>query len=154
MLGAEPISFVDLELRDDARRLVAGPQLVGLRLVLVHEIAHIRDLIRAAGAEILSSRLTSSLPAGLPHQAVSAAQASVGGAVEAAHRVAQAGLGQVARQLSDAGVLAFLHSFAGGCLVASGIAALGAIVAAMWLPARPLVHHAGPGRRADRPARW
>jgi hypothetical protein len=96
-------------------------------------------VIGSVAASLYSSRLTSSLPRGLPGQAVSAAQGSVGGAVEAARRVAQAGFTGVAHQLSDAGVLAFLHSFAGGCLVASGVAFVGAIVAAAWLPARPRV---------------
>jgi EmrB/QacA subfamily drug resistance transporter len=44
-------------------------------------------VIGSVAASLYSSRLTSILPAGLPHQAVSAAQGSVGGAVEAAHRV-------------------------------------------------------------------
>jgi EmrB/QacA subfamily drug resistance transporter len=96
-------------------------------------------VIGSVAASLYSSRLTSILPSGLPHQAVSAAQGSVGGAVEAAHRVAQAGLGQAARQLSEAGVLAFLHSFAGGCLVAAGAAALGSLLAATLLPSRPRV---------------
>ena len=39
--------------------------------------------------------------------------------------------------LDHAGILAFLHSFAGGCLVASAIAAAGALLAASLLPARP-----------------
>jgi hypothetical protein len=101
-------------------------------------------VIGSVAASLYSSRLTSTLPTGLPHQAVSAAQASVGGAVEASHRVAQAGLGHAARQLNDAGVLAFLHSFAGGCLVAAGVALVGAIVAAALLPARPRVEVAVP----------
>jgi EmrB/QacA subfamily drug resistance transporter len=96
-------------------------------------------VIGSVAASLYSSRLTSTLPRGLPSQAASAAQGSVGGAVEAAHRVAQAGFVGVAHQLNDAGVLAFLHSFAGGCLVASGVALVGAVVAAIWLPARPRV---------------
>jgi hypothetical protein len=37
----------------------------------------------------------------------------------------------------DAAILAFLHSFAGGCLVAGAVAAAGALVAIFLLPARP-----------------
>ena len=96
-------------------------------------------VIGSVAASLYASRLTPALPRGLPHQAVAAAQGSVGGAVEAARGVAQAGFGQVAHQLNDAGVLAFLHSFAGGCLVASAVAAIGAVVAATLLPARPRV---------------
>jgi EmrB/QacA subfamily drug resistance transporter len=94
-------------------------------------------VIGSVAASLYTSRLTSSLPRGLPAQAVSAAQGSIGGAVEAAHRVGQAGLTGAAHQLNDAGVLAFLHSFSGGALVASGVAFVGAIVAATWLPSRP-----------------
>jgi hypothetical protein len=96
-------------------------------------------VIGSVAASLYTSRLTSSLPRGLPGQAISAAQGSVGGAVEAANRVARAGFTGVAHQLHDAGVLAFLHSFAGGALVASGVAFAGAVVAATWLPARPRV---------------
>ena len=106
-------------------------------------------VIGSVAASLYSSRLTSALPRGLPGQAASAAQGSVGGAVEAAHRVAQAGLGPAARQLTDAGVIAFLHSFAGGCLVASGVALVGAIVAATWLPARPRADTAEPTAPSD-----
>jgi EmrB/QacA subfamily drug resistance transporter len=96
-------------------------------------------VIGSVAASLYSSRLTSTLPRGLPTQAVSAAQSSVGGAVEAAHRVAQAGFAGLAHQLDNAGVLAFMHSLVGGCLVAAGVALVGAIVAATWLPARPQV---------------
>jgi EmrB/QacA subfamily drug resistance transporter len=96
-------------------------------------------VIGSVAASLYSSRLTSTLPRGLPGQAVSAAQGSVGGAVEAAHRVGQAGLAGLAHQLNEAGVLAFMHSLVGGCLVAAGVALVGAVVAAMWLPARPRV---------------
>ena len=94
-------------------------------------------VIGSVAASLYRSQLTSTLPRGLPSQAVSAAQASVGGAVEASHRVAQAGFAGLAHQLNDAGVLAFMHSQTGGVLVASGVALVGALVAAIWLPARP-----------------
>ncbi len=112
-------------------------------------------VIGSVAASLYSSRLTSTLPRGLPGQAVSAAQSSVGGAVEAAHRVAQAGFAGLARQLNQAGVLAFMHSLVGGCLVAAGVALVGAVVAATWLPARPQVDEGEPttpsvpGREAE-----
>lgn len=104
-------------------------------------------VIGSVAASLYTSKLTSSLPRGLPSQAVTAAQGSVGGAIEASHRVAQAGFGQAARQLNDAGVLAFLHSLAGGCLVAAGVAIVGAVVAAAWLPARPRIDIEEPAAR-------
>jgi EmrB/QacA subfamily drug resistance transporter len=94
-------------------------------------------VIGSVAASLYASRLTATLPAGLPARAVTAARGSVGGAVIAAHQVGRVGLAGLARRLEDAATLAFLHSFAGGCLVAGGVAAAGAVVAAFLLPARP-----------------
>ena len=45
-----------------------------------------------------------------------------------------------------------MHSLAGGCLVASGVALAGAAVAATWLPARPRVETERPaGLRVAEP---
>ena len=55
----------------------------------------------------------------------------------AAQQASQAGFAQLGSRLKDAAVLAFLHSFAGGCLVAAAVAAAGALVATFLLPARP-----------------
>src|SRR5262249_51345357 len=89
------------------------------------------------GGCLYASRLASTLPAGLPAKAITAAKGSVGGAVIAAQNVSHAGHAGIAHRLDDAAVFAFLHSFAGGCLVAAGIAAAGALVAGFLLPARP-----------------
>jgi EmrB/QacA subfamily drug resistance transporter len=94
-------------------------------------------VIGSVAASLYASRLAATLPAGLPARAVTAARGSVGGAVIAAHQVGRVGLAGLARRLEDAATLAFLHSFAGGCLVAGGVAATGAVVAAFLLPARP-----------------
>jgi hypothetical protein len=66
----------------------------------------------------------------------------VGGAVAAAQHLGQAGQPALVHRLGDAATHAFLHSFKGGCLVAAGVAALGTIVAAVLLPARPGTHEA------------
>jgi EmrB/QacA subfamily drug resistance transporter len=79
------------------------------------------------------------LPPGLPAPAAQAARESVGAAFIAAQRVADAGLGPAALQLRAAASVAFFDGFAVGCLVAAGVAALGAIAAAVLLPAQPLV---------------
>src|SRR5262249_13934630 len=76
-------------------------------------------------------------PAGLPARAITAARGSVGGAVIAAHHASQAGLAHLGSRLKDAAVLAFLHSLAGGCIVAGGVAGAGALSAAFLLPAGP-----------------
>ncbi|HEY1990079.1 MAG TPA: MFS transporter [Acidimicrobiales bacterium] len=94
-------------------------------------------VIGSVAASLYASRLTSSLPTGLPSPALVAAKGSVGGAAVASQRLAQAGLGHLARQLQGAATQAFLHSFTGGCRVAGGVALGGAVFAAILLPARP-----------------
>jgi EmrB/QacA subfamily drug resistance transporter len=91
-------------------------------------------VIGSVAASLYGSRLAATLPAGLPQAAVSAARGSVGGAVIASHRL---GHGAAAHDLAHAATQAFLHSLAGGCWVAAGVAAAGALVAAVLLPARP-----------------
>ena len=94
-------------------------------------------VIGSVAASLYTTRLSATLPAGLPAQAITAAKGSVGGAVIVAHKASQAGLAQLGSRLNDAAILAFLHSLAGGCLVAGGVAAAGALVAGFLLPARP-----------------
>jgi EmrB/QacA subfamily drug resistance transporter len=94
-------------------------------------------VIGSVAASLYTSRLAATLPAGLPARAVTAARGSVGGAVTAAQQASHAGFTQFGSRLKDAAILAFLHSFAGGCLVAGAVAAAGALVAIFLLPARP-----------------
>src|SRR2546428_1271581 len=94
-------------------------------------------VIGSVFASLYSARLA--LHAGLPSEAVHAARESVGGAFIAAQRVADAGLGSAAAQLRDAASGAFFDGFAVGCLVAAGVALVGAIAAAVLLPAHPHV---------------
>ena len=101
-------------------------------------------VIGSVAASLYASRLSATLPAGLPAQAVTAARGSVGGAVIAAQQVSQTGLAHLGSRLNDAAILAFLHSLAGGCLVAGSVAAAGALVAIFLLPARPRVATAEP----------
>jgi hypothetical protein len=63
---------------------------------------------------------------------VSAAKGSIGGAIIAAQQSGHPAL-------ADLAVRAFLHAFSGGCLVAAGVAAAGALVAVLLLPSRPAV---------------
>ena len=94
-------------------------------------------VIGSVAASLYTSRLAATLPAGLPARAVTAARGSVGGAVIAARNASLAGSAQLGSRLKDAAILAFLHGFAGGCLVAGAVAAVGALVAIFLLPARP-----------------
>jgi hypothetical protein len=107
-------------------------------------------VIGSVFASIYSARLA--LPAGLPAEAVRAARESVGGAFIAAQRVADAGLGPLADQLRATASGAFFDGFAIGCLVATGVAALGALTAAVFLPAQPIVAAPGEGPVAEAPA--
>ncbi len=97
-------------------------------------------VVGSVAASLYANRLLATLPPRLPAGAVAAAKGSVGGAAVAAQQLSQAGLGGIAQRLNDAAVLAFMHSFAGGCLVAAGVAAAGALVVFFLLPARPRTH--------------
>ncbi len=94
-------------------------------------------VIGSIAASLYSSRLASTAPAHLPAQAASAAKASLGGAIIASHILAKAGLTHAGQALASSANGAFLHSLAGGCLVAGCVAIAGAIMAALFLPARP-----------------
>jgi EmrB/QacA subfamily drug resistance transporter len=94
-------------------------------------------VIGSVAASLYANRLASTLPAGIPAGAITAARGSVGGAVVATQQLSRQGLGGIAQRLNDAAALAFLHSFAGACLVAAGVAAAGALVAFFLLPASP-----------------
>jgi EmrB/QacA subfamily drug resistance transporter len=94
-------------------------------------------VVGSVAASLYTSRLNALLPAGLPARAITAAKGSVGGAAAAADRLARAGLGAPARALDTAATSAFLHSLTGACLVAAGVAAAGAVLALLLLPAHP-----------------
>ncbi|HJZ25841.1 MAG TPA: MFS transporter [Streptosporangiaceae bacterium] len=94
-------------------------------------------VIGSIAASLYSNRLASTAPAHLPAQAASAAKASVGAALIASHILSKAGLTQAGQALANSASGAFLHSLAGGCVVAGSVALAGAIMAALFLPARP-----------------
>src|SRR5262249_48890195 len=66
-------------------------------------------VVGSAAASLYTSRLVATLPAGLPAPVVGTAKGSVGGAVAAAAHITDPTL---AHQVTDAALLAFLHSFA------------------------------------------
>jgi hypothetical protein len=108
-------------------------------------------VIGSLTASLYTSRLAATLPAGLTARAISAARGSVGGAVIAARQTSQAGFPELGSRLKDTAILAFLHSFAGACLVAGAVAAAGALVAIFLLPARPGDSGGGPGVATEPP---
>ena len=69
---------------------------------------------------------------GLPESAAHTAGDSLGGAVVAAQHVG----GQAGAALLDAARTAWIHGFGVALTVAAAVAAAGATVAAIWLPAR------------------
>jgi hypothetical protein len=88
-------------------------------------------VIGSVYASLFASRLTSGLPASLPGDLSSRAHDSVGAALAVAQ---QTGLGTVHTAASNA----FFDGFSTGCLVAAGVSAAGALMAAWLLPAKPL----------------
>jgi EmrB/QacA subfamily drug resistance transporter len=106
-------------------------------------------VIGSVYASLYGSRLTARLPAGLPGQVSAIAHQSVGAAIAVANRAAAAGHATAGRAIQAAATNAFLHGLTVGCLVAGLVAAAGAVLAVVFLPAQP----AGPtvAKPADRP---
>ena len=94
-------------------------------------------VLGSVAASLYHAHLGSTLPAGLPAQATSAAKNSVGGALIAAQHLDQAGLTAQAHALSLGAIGAFLHSLAGSLRVAGAIAIGGSAMAVALLPSRP-----------------
>src|SRR5690242_8784729 len=90
-------------------------------------------VIGSVYASLYGSRLTARLPHGLPTQVTAIAHQSLGAAYAVSARVP----GAVGRAVHDAATNAFLHGLSVGCLVAGGVAAAGAVLAALFLPAQP-----------------
>jgi EmrB/QacA subfamily drug resistance transporter len=88
-------------------------------------------------ASLYASRLTAALPVHLPGVLARTAQQSVGAALTVASRLGDAGRLSLAAQVHNAGSGAFIHGLSVACLVAAGVAAAGAVMAAALLPAQP-----------------
>jgi EmrB/QacA subfamily drug resistance transporter len=94
-------------------------------------------VIGSVYASLYSSRLREALPAELPENAAATAHDSVGAALNVSGGLAQAGQAGLAADVHDAASAAFFHGFAAGNLVAAGVAAAGAVMAIVLLPAQP-----------------
>jgi len=90
-------------------------------------------VIGSVYASLYGSRLTADLPAGLPHAVTAIAHQSLGAAYAVAGRLP----GAAGQAVHDAATNAFLHGLSIGCLVAGGVAAAGAVLAVLFLPAQP-----------------
>jgi EmrB/QacA subfamily drug resistance transporter len=94
-------------------------------------------VIGSVYASLYGSRLTASLPAGLPHGVSDIAHQSLGAAYAAAGQVSAAGHSALGQAIHTAATNAFIHGLSVGALVAGGVAAAGAVLAAWFLPAQP-----------------
>jgi EmrB/QacA subfamily drug resistance transporter len=94
-------------------------------------------VIGSVYASAYGSRLAGTLPAGVPGHVAALARQSVGAAYTAAGTVTANGHPAVGQALHLASTNAFLHAVTVGCLVAGGVAAAGALLAAAFLPAQP-----------------
>src|SRR5207253_4504622 len=89
------------------------------------------------------SKLTATMPAAVPSQVAAIAHQSVGAAYVAAHNIAALGHPALGLALQHASTNAFLRGLTIGALVAGGVAAAGALLAALFLPAQPASLPAG-----------
>jgi hypothetical protein len=95
-------------------------------------------VIGSVASSLYRSHLDAKLPQGLSPDAAHAAKGSLGGALVAAQGLAHAGLAATAHALDLVAVDAFLLGYSGSLRAAGAIALAGAVIAAVWLPARPV----------------
>jgi len=100
-------------------------------------------IIGSVYASIYGSRLTATMPAGVPGRVAAIAHQSVGAAYLAAGKIAALGHPALGQALQLASTNAFLRGLTIGALVAGGVAAVGAVLAVLFLPAQP-ARPAGP----------
>jgi EmrB/QacA subfamily drug resistance transporter len=96
-------------------------------------------VIGSVYASTYANRLTSALPAHLPKVLTHAAHQSAGAALTVAGHLEATGHTGLAALVHGAAADAFIQGLSVGCLVAGGVAAAGAVVAALLLPAQPSV---------------
>jgi EmrB/QacA subfamily drug resistance transporter len=100
-------------------------------------------VIGSVYASVYGSRLSATMPAAVPGPVAAIAHQSVGAAYVAAGKIAALGHPALGQALHHASTDAFLRGLSIGALVASGVAAAGAVLAARFLPAQP-ARPAGP----------
>jgi EmrB/QacA subfamily drug resistance transporter len=95
-------------------------------------------VIGSAYASVYGSRLSASMPASVPGQVAAIAHQSLGAAYTAAGRIAALGHPILSHEVMHASTTAFLRGLTVGCLLAGGVAAVGALLAVLFLPAQPV----------------
>jgi EmrB/QacA subfamily drug resistance transporter len=94
-------------------------------------------VIGSVYASVYGSRLTATMPAGVPGQVAAVAHQSIGAAYAAAAKITAVGQPALGQALHDASTNAFLRGVTIGALVAGGVAAVGAVLAVLFLPSQP-----------------
>jgi EmrB/QacA subfamily drug resistance transporter len=94
-------------------------------------------VIGSVYASLYGSRLSARLPPHFPASLSNVAHQSVGAALAVSARLSQLGQPAVGAAVQRAAIQSFLHGLSVGCLVAGGVAAAGAVIAASFLPAQP-----------------
>src|SRR5499425_289533 len=88
-------------------------------------------------ASVYGSKLSATMPAAVPGRVAAIAHQSVGAAYAAAGQIAALGHPALGQALQHASTGAFLRGLTVGAIVAGGVAALGAVLAVLFLPAQP-----------------
>ena len=88
-------------------------------------------------------------PAGVPSSVAAIAHQSIGAAYAAAGKIAALGHPALGQALQHASTNAFLRGLTVGSLVAGGVAAAGAVLAVLFLPAQPVSLPAGGAERPE-----
>jgi EmrB/QacA subfamily drug resistance transporter len=94
-------------------------------------------VIGSVYASVYGTKLAAGLPARLPSGLSAVAHQSVGAAIAVSNRLSAVRLTHLGATVHRAAFDAFLHGISVGCLVAGGVAVLGALVAIAFLPAQP-----------------
>jgi hypothetical protein len=104
-------------------------------------------VIGSVYASVYGSHLSATIPAAVPGRIAAVAHQSVGAAYTAAGKIAALGHPALGLALQHAATNAFLRGLTVGVIVAGGVAAVGAVLAVLFLPAQPASPTAG-----ERPA--
>src|SRR4051812_41572502 len=94
-------------------------------------------VIGSVYVSLYDTRLTNRLPAELAPRLARTAHDSAGAALGLANRTSLQGHPALGNEIHAAASNAFFHGFSAACLVAAGVAAAGAIVSLLLLPAHP-----------------
>jgi EmrB/QacA subfamily drug resistance transporter len=109
-------------------------------------------IIGSVYASTYGNRLSATLPAALPGPLAHAAHESAGAALGIAAQLAAHGHAALGAAVNHAAAEAFTHGLSVGCLVSAGVAAAGAFMAALLLPAQPSRPAPETGEGLARPA--